>query len=305
MLVNSAAASTRPSGCSVLPALAVAVAVPAVEPAPPLRPLLSPPDSAVVNRARTRARRRARADGTRHPAPAPFRRGTSAPMNSDSDLQIAGDILEVPHLSSRRASTPPPWPSSQASPAPSPPTAPGGPPSCSTTPPPAGTPAADRPGYEVWLLSWVPGQGSGLHDHGRSSGVLTVLDGALTERTERATRALRAGAQRVFAPGYVHEVVNDTLEPAVSLHVYFPGLTEMPMLTASRSGRPERGRFGWSPPTATERRARSPSEQDPPRRRVCRGSTPGHALSCPPARLAPMRIVVRQAASAVPGFCVV
>jgi quercetin dioxygenase-like cupin family protein len=88
------------------------------------------------------------------------------------------------------------------------------------------------PGYEVWLLSWVPGQGSGLHDHGLSSGVLTVLDGTLTERTERGTRALGAGAQRMFAPGYVHEVVNDTLEPAISLHVYFPGLTEMPMHTA-------------------------------------------------------------------------
>jgi predicted metal-dependent enzyme (double-stranded beta helix superfamily) len=91
------------------------------------------------------------------------------------------------------------------------------------------------PGYEVWLLSWLPGQGTGLHGHGRSSGVLTVLDGELTEHvaasdgTRRATRALRPGAQRVFAPGYLHEAVNDGLEPAVSLHVYFPGLTEMPM----------------------------------------------------------------------------
>jgi len=96
----------------------------------------------------------------------------------------------------------------------------------------------------VWLLSWVPGQGSGLHDHGGSSGVLTVLDGALTERTERGTRALGAGSVgvpplersrewgRVFAPGYVHEVTNDSLEPAVSLHVYYPGLTEMPMHAA-------------------------------------------------------------------------
>jgi predicted metal-dependent enzyme (double-stranded beta helix superfamily) len=87
------------------------------------------------------------------------------------------------------------------------------------------------PGYEVWLLSWLPGQGSGPHDHGRSSGVLTVLDGELREhaRTARgeARRTLSRGAQRVFAPGYVHEVVNDSLEPAVSLHVYFPGLTEM------------------------------------------------------------------------------
>lgn len=160
-------------------------------------------------------------------------------MNSDSDLQIAGDILEVPHL----LQPPREHPATVAE-----------------FVGLARSVAADRaqwehlveydattrwyhrlstgPGYEVWLLSWVPGQGSGLHDHGRSSGVLTVLDGTLTERTERGTRALGAGAQRVSAPGYVHEVVNDTLEPAISLHVYFPGLTEMPMHTAcaSRAG---------------------------------------------------------------------
>ncbi|MET7661403.1 cysteine dioxygenase family protein [Streptomyces sp. NPDC005373] len=151
-------------------------------------------------------------------------------MNSNSDLQIAGDILEVPHLLQPAREHP------------------------ATVAEFAGlarTIAADRgrwehlveydatsrwyhrlqtgPGYEVWLLSWVPGQGSGLHDHGRSSGILTVLQGELTERTERGSRTLAPGAQRVFAPGYVHEVVNDALEPAVSLHVYYPGLTEMPM----------------------------------------------------------------------------
>ncbi|MFE5741728.1 cysteine dioxygenase [Streptomyces celluloflavus] len=95
------------------------------------------------------------------------------------------------------------------------------------------------PGYEVWLLSWVPGQGSGRHDHGRSSGVLTVLEGELTEHVTAGTRTahhtLRAGTQRVFAPGYVHDVVNDALAPAVSLHIYFPGLTEMPMHSSQRS----------------------------------------------------------------------
>ncbi|WP_369215922.1 cysteine dioxygenase [Streptomyces flavofungini] len=154
-------------------------------------------------------------------------------MNSDSDLQIAGDILEVPHLLQPAREHP------------------------ATVAEFVGLAraiAADRsqwehlvrydaasrwyhrlrtgPGYEVWLLSWVPGQGSGLHDHGRSSGVLTVLDGELTERTERGAKALAPGAQRVFAPGYVHEVVNDSLEPAISLHVYYPGLTEMPMHAA-------------------------------------------------------------------------
>ncbi|CAL9552082.1 cysteine dioxygenase [Streptomyces sp. NPDC090994] len=154
-------------------------------------------------------------------------------MNSDSDLQIAGDILEVPHLLQAPREHP------------------------ETVAEFAGLArslAADRaqwehlvrydalsrwyhrlrtgPGYEVWLLSWVPGQGSGRHDHGPSSGVLTVLDGTLTEHSRRGTRALRPGAQRVFAPGYVHEVVNETLEPAVSLHVYHPGLTGMTMHSA-------------------------------------------------------------------------
>ncbi|MGR8010196.1 cysteine dioxygenase [Streptomyces hypolithicus] len=151
-------------------------------------------------------------------------------MNSDSDLQIAGDILAVQHLLQPAREHP------------------------ATVAEFAGLArsiATDRtqwehlvaydatsrwyhrlrtgPGYEVWLLSWVPGQGSDRHGHGPSSGVLTVLDGELTERTENGRRTLGAGAQRVFAPGYVHEVVNDALEPAVSLHVYFPGLTEMPM----------------------------------------------------------------------------
>jgi hypothetical protein len=97
------------------------------------------------------------------------------------------------------------------------------------------------PGYEVWLLTWLPGQGSGLHDHGRSSGVLTVLRGALRERAVgprgESGRVLTTGHQRAFAPGYVHEVVNDSLEPAVSLHVYFPGLTEMTPHGCTSGGR--------------------------------------------------------------------
>ncbi len=155
-------------------------------------------------------------------------------MNSDSDLQIAGDILAVQHLLQPAK----PHPTTVAEFAAL-----------------ARAVAADRdrwaplvaydattrwyhrletgPGYEVWLLSWLPGQGTGRHDHGRSSGVMTVLEGELTEHTDRGVRLLDGGARgawgRVFAPGQVHEIVNDSLEPAVSLHVYFPGLTEMPM----------------------------------------------------------------------------
>ncbi|MDH6110803.1 mannose-6-phosphate isomerase-like protein (cupin superfamily) [Kitasatospora sp. MAP12-15] len=87
------------------------------------------------------------------------------------------------------------------------------------------------PGYEVWLLSWLPGQSSGFHDHGDSSGVMTVVQGELVERslTDAGdnSRTLRPGGQRVFSSGYLHEVVNAALEPAVSIHLYSPGLTEM------------------------------------------------------------------------------
>ncbi|MDH6124079.1 cysteine dioxygenase family protein [Kitasatospora sp. GP82] len=87
------------------------------------------------------------------------------------------------------------------------------------------------PGYEVWLLSWLPGQGSGFHDHGQSSGVMTVVQGELVERSlthaGEGARSLRPGGQRVFSSGYLHEVVNASLEPAVSIHLYSPGLVEM------------------------------------------------------------------------------
>ena len=63
-----------------------------------------------------------------------------------------------------------------------------------------------------------------------------MLEGALTEQADgRGSRVLTPGSLRVFAPGYVHEVVNAALTPAVSLHVYFPGLTEMRMHPRSQA----------------------------------------------------------------------
>lgn len=56
------------------------------------------------------------------------------------------------------------------------------------------------PGYEVWLLSWVPGQGSGRHDHGASSGVLTVLEGELTEHTGAGPVRSRPAPSRCSPP---------------------------------------------------------------------------------------------------------
>src|SRR5579875_3546482 len=34
---------------------------------------------------------------------------------------------------------------------------------------------------DVWLISWLPAQGTQLHDHGGSSGAFTILEGSLDE----------------------------------------------------------------------------------------------------------------------------
>ncbi len=36
--------------------------------------------------------------------------------------------------------------------------------------------------YEIWLLSWLPGQQTGYHDHGPSAGAFAIALGRLTER---------------------------------------------------------------------------------------------------------------------------
>lgn len=36
--------------------------------------------------------------------------------------------------------------------------------------------------YEAWLLTWLPGQHTGWHDHGGSGGAFVVLQGILTEQ---------------------------------------------------------------------------------------------------------------------------
>jgi quercetin dioxygenase-like cupin family protein len=82
---------------------------------------------------------------------------------------------------------------------------------------------------QVWLLSWLPGQGTDLHDHGGSAGALAVVRGTLSEAVgarEGATE-LTAGRVRHFGPHHVHRVTNSGTGPAVSVHVYTPRLTVM------------------------------------------------------------------------------
>ena len=94
---------------------------------------------------------------------------------------------------------------------------------------------ADLAGAQVWLLSWLPDQGTPLHDHGTSAGAFSVVRGRLTERVVGAgrtavhetTESLTAGRVRHFGPHYVHQVTNAGSEAAISVHVYTPGLAWM------------------------------------------------------------------------------
>jgi cysteine dioxygenase type I len=92
----------------------------------------------------------------------------------------------------------------------------------------------EGPGYEVWLLTWLPGQGTDLHDHGGSAGAFQVLSGTLTEDTvisgtpARITaRELGEGAGRRFGRRHVHRITNRSTRPAISIHVYGPALNTM------------------------------------------------------------------------------
>jgi mannose-6-phosphate isomerase-like protein (cupin superfamily) len=81
--------------------------------------------------------------------------------------------------------------------------------------------------HEIWLLSWMPGQSTGFHDHGNASGAFAVALGGLQERRVTIDRTVSAGQARMFGPGYVHSVGNVSDAPAVSVHIYSPPLSVM------------------------------------------------------------------------------
>jgi predicted metal-dependent enzyme (double-stranded beta helix superfamily) len=96
--------------------------------------------------------------------------------------------------------------------------------------------------YEIWLISWLPGQETGFHDHGESSGAFGVVWGDLDEyqppsaaensaaenSAGAGTRRVSPGRVRSFGPRYIHDVRNTSSSSvAVSVHAYSPPLSEM------------------------------------------------------------------------------
>jgi hypothetical protein len=113
--------------------------------------------------------------------------------------------------------------------------------------PPGGPPADERwftrvhgdDELDIWLISWVAGHPTELHDHGGSLGALTLLSGSLDEFRwdggQLRRRRLNAGDQAAFPLGWVHDVVwapapvepARLVRPTLSVHAYSPPLAAM------------------------------------------------------------------------------
>jgi hypothetical protein len=86
-------------------------------------------------------------------------------------------------------------------------------------------------GVELWLLSWLPGQRTGPHDHGGAVGSFTVLLGELAEDYRYPAGPIRSLGHTVggaigFGAGRAHDLHNDSTAPAASVHAYSPPLVE-------------------------------------------------------------------------------
>jgi len=87
--------------------------------------------------------------------------------------------------------------------------------------------------HEVWLISWLPGQSTGFHDHGGSRGAFAVALGEVEELSLGGAeqglviRRVPSGSARAFGPEYLHDVRNTAAGPAVTIHAYSPPLSEI------------------------------------------------------------------------------
>eukprot|EP00301_Raphidiophrys_heterophryoidea_P001626 c1077_g1_i1.p1 GENE.c1077_g1_i1~~c1077_g1_i1.p1 ORF type:complete len:235 (+),score=54.73 c1077_g1_i1:76-705(+) len=91
--------------------------------------------------------------------------------------------------------------------------------------------------YDLIMICWNPHKRSQIHDHPGSNCWLRVVQGTITERLFANGENFSVVPTKVSgcAPGYLayindslglHQVCNDTDEPAISLHLYCPRHTQ-------------------------------------------------------------------------------
>jgi predicted metal-dependent enzyme (double-stranded beta helix superfamily) len=92
------------------------------------------------------------------------------------------------------------------------------------------------PNIDIWLICWLPGQGTGYHDHDRSDGAVYVCRGSLFEDyfcrdadgwIREKTNRHETGGHFHFDAADIHGVRHAGDEPATSVHVYSPALWRM------------------------------------------------------------------------------
>jgi hypothetical protein len=94
---------------------------------------------------------------------------------------------------------------------------------------------------DAWVLSWMPGQGTGFHDHYVSNVGLVCVQGGVREDRLRFGAPelefqLRPGDTRSGGPGYIHRVRHALGGPAVTIHVYSPRLEEVGQYRLDENG---------------------------------------------------------------------
>lgn len=82
---------------------------------------------------------------------------------------------------------------------------------------------------DIWVLSWLPGQTTGFHDHDVSEVGITVAQGRIREGhmhldAPATDHVMEAGDCQEGPFGYIHQVAHEEGDPAVSLHAYSPPL---------------------------------------------------------------------------------
>ena len=94
---------------------------------------------------------------------------------------------------------------------------------------------------DAWVLSWMPGQGTGFHDHAISAVGICCAQGSVREALLRSGAPeveldVRVGDRRRGGAGYIHRVRHGAGEPAVTIHVYSPRLVEVGQYRVDEDG---------------------------------------------------------------------
>jgi predicted metal-dependent enzyme (double-stranded beta helix superfamily) len=95
---------------------------------------------------------------------------------------------------------------------------------------------------DIWVLSWMPGQRTGFHDHdGSGVGLVCVegelIEGGLAADDDPQSALMTPGTVRGGPGGYIHAVAHHAGEPAVSIHAYSPRLVRVGQYRVDPHGR--------------------------------------------------------------------